>query len=112
MIFLTLAASILVSLQANANTRILDCNTPAGPNQQVTVVMTKEGKLKLQELTTSGSWIERPLSSEEFESSELRLRDDGYGSISTLYKEEGKWFVYSEGSGVTDFAMAYCFIEE
>lgn len=74
--------------------------------------MTAEGKLKLKELTTSGSMKVRDLTSEEFESSDLKLRDDGYGSISRLYKQNGTWFVLSEGYGVNEFGIADCFVEE
>lgn len=111
-ILLGLVLTAFVSLEAQADQKILDCNTSLGPDQQVTVLMTSDGHLKLRELTTSGSMKERALSSEEFESSNLQLRDDGYGSKSRLYKKDGDWYILSEGYGVEEFGYADCFLEQ
>lgn len=95
-----------------ADQKILDCNTAMGPDQQVTVLMTSEGKLLLKELTTSGGLKTRDLSSEEFESADIKLRTDKYGSVSRLFKEDGRWVVSSKSFGYEQFGSADCFIDE
>lgn len=91
-------------------TILLDCNTSLGPDQQVTVI--EDGELKLRELTTSGAQVERLLDQAEWESGSLRLRDDGFGSVATLTKEDGDWFLSSTGGGFNEFGFADCFVDE
>lgn len=74
--------------------------------------MFDDGALTLRELTTSGSFIERALDAAEWESGALRLRDDGFGSESTLTKEDGDWFLRSTGGGFNEFGFADCWIDE
>lgn len=89
---------------------VLDCNTSLGPDQQVTVL--DAGSLTLRELTTRGAQVERPLDAAEWESGELRLRDDGFGSVATLTKEDGDWFLRSTGGGFNELGLADCWIDE
>lgn len=89
---------------------LLDCNTSLGPDQQVTVL--DDGELTLRELTTSGSQVERALDLAEWESGVLRLRDDGFGSVATLTKDNGDWFLSSTGGGFNEFGFADCFVDE
>lgn len=89
---------------------LLDCNTPAGPDQQVTVRADGDS-LTLVELTTSGAQISRALSHAEWDSETLSLRDD-FGSTSTLAKESGDWVLRSTGGGDNEFAIADCWVDE
>ena len=101
----------MVSGHVMAGERILDCNTSLGPDQQATVIQSSEGLL-LEELTTSGSFVRRPLTSVEWQSKKIRLRDDGFGSVTYLYKTNDGWYVDSKGSGVSEFGVADCFVEK
>lgn len=97
--------------KADGSRRILlDCNTSLGPDQQVTVL--DDGALTLRELTTSGAQVDRALDTSEWESGELRLRDDGFGSTATLTKEAGDWFLRSTGGGFNELGFADCFVDE
>jgi hypothetical protein len=87
---------------------LLDCNTPVGPDQQVTVIDNGADGLVLRELTTSGSQQDRPLSTDEWTSGTLNLRDDGFGSTSTMSKDGNDWVVRSTGGGVNEFGYADC----
>ena|SRR6185369_4938713 len=94
--------------KADGDTEILlDCNTPVGPDQQVTVLDRGDG-LVLRELTTSGAQEDRKLSKSEWKSGTLNLRDDGWGSTSTMSKDGSDWVVRSTGGGFNEFAYADC----
>jgi hypothetical protein len=89
---------------------LLDCNTPVGPDQQVTVI-GNGSTLKLRELTTSGAQEDRSLSVEEWSSGTLHLRDD-FGSHTTLSKASGSWVVHESGGGVSDTGDADCWVDK
>ena len=91
-------------------TILLDCNTPVGPDQQVTV-RSDGDSLTLTELTTSGAQIVRSLSHAEWDSETLSLRDD-FGSQTTLAKDGGDWVIRSTGGGVNEFGNADCWVDE
>lgn len=107
-IFLTLALLFPNFAFANSETRtLLDCNTPDGPNQQVTVKET-DGDLTLIELTISGMQVQRSLSKEEWDSRRLKLRDSDYGDISELYQVIDGWFLTVEGPSIKFSGYADC----
>lgn len=89
---------------------LLDCNTPVGPDQQVTVIGDGTS-LKLRELTTSGAQIDRALSVSEWQSLTLHLRDD-FGSHATLTKESGGWVTRSFGGGFNEVGDADCWTDK
>ena len=90
--------------------KLLDCNTPVGPDQQVTVI--GDGTtLTLRELTTSGAQVERSLSLHEWASNSLRLRDD-FGSTTTLTKGADGWVVRSSGGGFSEIGNADCWVDK
>jgi hypothetical protein len=89
---------------------LLDCNTSLGPDQQVTVLDTGDG-LVLRELTTSGAQVDRPLSSSEWKSEMLLLRDEGFDSLSTMTKDGDAWAVHATGGGVNELGYADCWID-
>lgn len=90
---------------------LLDCNTSAGPDQQVTVGET-DGAYTLFELLASGMMVERSLSSEEWESGVLQLRDGTLGEKSTLKKVQDGWFFESVGPGIRNSGYADCWVSE
>jgi hypothetical protein len=87
----TLIAVLLISFAASAHaTKLLDCNTPVGPDQEVTVLSQRDGSLAVIELTANGDQLPgRSLSSNEWTAKNIILRD---GS-SVLVKEQGQWIV-------------------
>jgi len=89
---------------------LLDCNTSLGPDQQVTVIGDGT-KLTLRELTTSGSEVSRTLSTSEWTSHTLHLRDD-FGSTTTLTKESGDWIARSTGGGFNETGVADCWVDK
>lgn len=90
--------------------KLLDCNTSLGPDQQVTVIGDGT-KLTLRELTSSGSQIDRTLSMTEWTSEKLALRDD-FGAKATLTKSSGDWVMHSGGGGVSETAIADCWVDK
>ena len=58
--------------------------------------MIDDGPLTFRELT-NGAQIDRALDDAEWQSGALRLRDDGFGSTSTLTKEDSDWVLRSTG---------------
>jgi len=86
--------------------KLLDCNTPVGPDQQVTVV-SDGSSLKLVELTTSGAEQDRSLSPAEWASGTLQLRED-FGSRATMTKESDGWVVHDSGS----IGYADCWVDK
>jgi hypothetical protein len=92
---------------------LLDCNvfeSGGGPDQEVRVEKRASG-LVLRELTTNGSWIERPLPEAEWNSGDLRLRnDDGDGpdAVNRLYKDNGAWMNEAESAGWHEMGLADC----
>ena len=90
---------------------LLDCNTSLGPDQQVTVIGDGT-KLTLRELTTSGSQVSRTLSTADWASHKLRLRNDGFGSTATLTKEAGDWMMRSTGGGFNEIGLADCWVDK
>jgi len=89
---------------------LLDCNTPVGPDQQVTVI-GDGSSLTLRELTTSGAQVSRALSLEEWASHSLHLRDD-FGSSTTMTKDANGWVVHEVGGGVSDIGDADCWVDK
>lgn len=87
--------------------RLVDCNISNGPDQQVVVTRESEG-LKLWELTNTGRWDARALSTAEYQSGILRLRGDEWGSKATLTSEDGAWFYELKGDGVSIQEYADC----
>jgi hypothetical protein len=90
--------------------KLLDCNTSAGPDQQVTVIGDGT-KLTLRELTSSGSRVDRTLSMSEWTSEKLALRDD-FGATATLTKDRGDWVMHSGGGGFSETAIADCWVDK
>ena len=90
--------------------KLLDCNTPVGPDQQVTVIGDGTS-LTLRELTTSGAQVERPLSLHEWASGSLHLRDD-FGSTTTMTKGSDGWVVRSTGGGFNEIGDADCWVDK
>jgi hypothetical protein len=90
---------------------LLDCNTSLGPDQQVTVIGDGE-TLTLRELTDTGATVTRTLGLSEWTSEKLRLRDDGFGSTSTLTKDGADWMLRSTGSGVDETGVADCWVDK
>jgi len=89
---------------------LLDCNTPVGPDQQVTVIGDGTS-LTLRELTTSGAQISRSLSLHEWASNSLHLRDD-FGSTTTMTKSSDGWVVRSSGGGFSEVGNADCWVDK
>jgi hypothetical protein len=89
---------------------LLDCNTPVGPDQQVTVI-GDGSSLTLRELTTSGTQVSRPLSLAEWASHALHLRDD-FGSSTTMKKDSGGWVVHESGGGISETGDADCWVDK
>ena len=89
---------------------LLDCNTPVGPDQQVTVIGDGTN-LRLRELTTSGGQVERALGLQEWAAHALKLRDDS-GSQATLTKESGDWITRSFGGGDNELGNADCWVDK
>lgn len=93
---------------------LLDCTvfeSGGGPDQQVTVLEARDGSLSLRELTNHGSTESRPLTREEWESHDLRLRRDRWDTpdtISRLYKDGNDWINESKGGGFSVFGYAAC----
>ena len=90
---------------------LLDCNTPVGPDQQVTVIGNGT-TLTLRELTTDGSQQDRALTIAEWTSEKLKLRSDEFGTKSTLGKTAGGWVLYSTGAGVSETGDADCWTDK
>lgn len=88
---------------------LLDCNTATGPDQQVTVIGDGT-RLTLRELTTSGSQVDRPLSTAEWSSHTLNLRED-FGSMTTLSKDGGSWIARTFGGGFNEISEADCWVD-
>ncbi|MES2856779.1 MAG: hypothetical protein V4692_12985 [Bdellovibrionota bacterium] len=90
-------ALILFSMNAFAKPEVLlNCGTSLGPDQEVKV-LSEDGVLYLKELTTSGRFVKRVLSQEEWDSKKLILREEP-GVVSTFTLEEsGYWLMVSEG---------------
>jgi hypothetical protein len=86
---------------------LLDCNTPVGPDQQVTVLKTANG-LKLKELTTSGSVIERDLGIEEWQKGSLMLHERDASAKTTLWNTPHGWWVESISPGFRETSAADC----
>jgi len=99
----TLIAVLAFSLGASAHaTKLLDCNTPVGPDQEVTVTSERDGSLSIIELTSQGAMLpKRTLSQAEWSAQKITLSD----GETLLLKEKGDWIVRSD----TDFAFADCF---
>ncbi|HTL36042.1 MAG TPA: hypothetical protein VL326_23085 [Kofleriaceae bacterium] len=89
---------------------LLDCNTPVGPDQQVTVIGDGTS-LTLRELTTSGAQVSRSLSLHEWASNSLHLRDD-FGSKTTMTKSSDGWVVRSSGGGFSEVGDADCWVDK
>lgn len=107
---------LLVSFEAQAATKLLDCNVQ-GPDQQVTVIRDRDG-LILKELTNNGSWIERKLSAEEWDArlirlemnepqTELNARNPSY-YILQYRKESNRWSYDYRANGWREVGMADC----
>ncbi len=93
---------------------LLDCNVfegGGGPDQQVTVVQRKDA-LVLKELTNHGSMVERPLSAAEWTKKEIKLRSDGYGSKSRIWKESDGWINESISPGWKTVGFADCWVDK
>lgn len=92
---------------------LLDCNvflSGGGPDQQVTV-LKRGDQLFLRELTSSGATEERPLSAEEWEKKDLKLRNDkldGPDAVNRLYLEDGDWMNESKSPGWHAMGFADC----
>lgn len=92
---------------------LLDCSvflSGGGPDQQVIVEQRGED-LVLRELTNHGSWESRPLSREEWESRDLKLRNETYDpadAVNRLYVEDGYWMNESKSPGWHAFGYADC----
>ncbi len=91
--------------------KLLDCNTSLGPDQQVTV-KSDGASLTLEELTSSGSFQDRPLSISEWTSKKLKLRSDEFGTKSYLTKSGGDWVLNSSGGGVSETGIADCWVDK
>lgn len=112
-IYVTILAIVLGPLtQTRAmarpnSTKLLECNTEIGPDQQVTVLQDGE-VLTLVELTSTGNTVSRPLSRVEWQSQILQLRDAN-DSKSTLSRDpNGGWFLRSMGSGFNEMGFVDC----
>lgn len=103
-----LSLIILFSFNASAAEVLLDCNTPAGPDQQVTVLQDG-ASLKLRELTNRGSIQERKLSKREWSSGKLKLREEYPGEVNLLSKVEDGWFLTLRAPGFNFSGYADCF---
>ncbi len=102
-------ATLLLSLTSvHAAEVLLDCNTPAGPDQQVTVIQDG-GSLKLRELTNRGSIQERKLTKREWNSGKLKLREEYPGEVNLLSKVEDGWFLTLRSPGFNFSGYADCF---
>jgi hypothetical protein len=92
---------------------LLDCNvfeSGGGPDQQVQVDKRASG-LVLRVLTTGGSWIERPLSDEEWKSGDLKLHNDdsdGPDAVNRLYRRNGAWINEAKSDGWHEIGFADC----
>lgn len=86
----------------------LNCNTPVGPDQQITVLKTADGMV-LKELTMSGKTIERPLSEEEWKSGSLTLTENSPDSVTKMWMTEHGWWIESKSPGWNETAPADCF---
>ena len=91
--------------------KLLDCNTSLGPDQQVTA-KSDGAQLTLEELTSSGSFEHRALSVSEWTSKKLRLRSDEFGTKSYLSKDGSDWVLHSSGAGVSETAIADCWVDK
>jgi hypothetical protein len=91
--------------------KLLDCNTSLGPDQQVTV-KSDGASLTLEELTSSGSFEDRPLSLGEWTSKKLRLRSDELGTKSDLAKDGSSWVMRSAGPGISETGVADCWVDK
>ncbi len=92
-------------------TKLLDCNvfeSGGGPDQQVTVLQDKDGNLTLRELRESGATEERDLSQDEWDSKNLKLRQDYPDEVNTLRKDGRDWINESKGGGFSLFGYADC----
>jgi hypothetical protein len=107
-----IAITLLVygTIAHGAGTKLLDCNTGGGPDQQVTVE-EEGGKLTLIELTSQGAVVKRDLLRTEWNSQVLQLRDGTLGEKTTLSKKARGWFYESRGPGVNEMGYADCEIE-
>ena len=95
-------ALLFVSSNSLADQVYLDCNISLGQDQQVKVV-EKNGSLYLLELTNFGSWISRPLSTQEWQKQQLQLRRDQFGETMLLSKTKTGWmFKSSSALGYAD----------
>ena len=92
---------------------LLDCNvflSGGGPDQEVRVEQ-RGSDLVLRELTNHGSWEERPLSKEEWQKKDLKLRKDdfdGPDAMNRLYFEAGDWMNESKSDGWHAMGFADC----
>jgi hypothetical protein len=105
--------SLSASADLSETKVLLDCNvfeSGGGPDQEVRVEKGASG-LVLRELTTSGSWIERPLSDKEWNSGDLKLRHDdvnGPDALNRLYRDDGVWMNEAKSAGWHEIGVADC----
>jgi hypothetical protein len=105
----TIIASLFLVLGVSSahalSNRLLDCNPPGGPDQQVTV-LNNNGSLVLVELTFGGSEKSRPLSLEEWQSKALNLYDK---NTRLSMQEDGRWHLeYLVPTGWDDKGRSDC----
>ena len=85
-----------------------------GPDQRVSVLRRGAG-LVLEELTSDDIVVERPLESEEWDRSDLKLRSASPNSpdeANRLYKlADGGWMYESVGGDWPQAGHAYCWID-
>lgn len=91
--------------------KLLDCNISFGVDQQVTVI-SDGSSLTLRELTSSGSQEDRALSVAEWTRKKLDLREDEFGSKTTLTKDGSDWIAHESGAGVEETAIADCWVDK
>lgn len=96
--FCALSLALLSSTAVHAAPPVLDCNFTAGPLQQA-VVELRNGEYTLRELSRSGRWRSRTLTTEELGSKVFQLHDFSLQSPITLSKDQGDW-ILREGADV------------
>lgn len=97
-----------------ATETLLRCNvfeSGGGPDQEVTVKRAGEA-LTLVELTNHGGTEQRDLTTEEWESGVLKLRQEYPGEANTLTKEGHSWRYESKSDGWRTVGYGDCDIDK
>lgn len=108
MLLTTIATVMSMAWAGQTDNIRLNCNVSTGSDQQVQVIEAANGGYTLRELTTHGVWIERALSTEEWNSGGLKLTETDPGTATTLWSTPHGWYTETVSDGFKEGAEADC----